>query len=143
MFYGMNAKVVELPQETMRSVGPVFGTALGAVFHTDCLNLFANLNDESIDTVFADPPFNLGKAYGRGKDKDERVDRRGNSGGKAWGRDFHLQSAPVGVALGRASRIQAHDLQTLDRCFDEGYVSSGQETQSGALCAVIFHQGYP
>jgi len=71
MFYGMNAKVVELPQKTMRSVGPVFGTALGAVFHTDCLNLFANLNDESIDTVFADPPFNLGKDYGRGKDKDE------------------------------------------------------------------------
>ena len=66
MFYGMNAKVVELPPKTTRSVTPVFSTALGAVFNTDCLNLFASLNDESIDTVFADPPFNIGKDYGYG-----------------------------------------------------------------------------
>jgi 16S rRNA G966 N2-methylase RsmD len=74
MFYGMSAKLVELPQKAMRSVAPVFSTALGAVFNTDCLNLFASLNDESIDTVFADPPFNVGKDYGRGKDKDELDD---------------------------------------------------------------------
>jgi site-specific DNA-methyltransferase (adenine-specific) len=71
MFCGMNAKLVELPPKSMRSVAPAFSTALGAVFNTDCLNLFASLNDESIDTVFADPPFNIGKDYGQGKDKDE------------------------------------------------------------------------
>ena len=75
MFYGMSAKLVELPHKAMRSVAPVFSTALGAVFNTDCLNLFASLNDESIDTVFADPPFNIGKDYGRGKDKDELDDQ--------------------------------------------------------------------
>jgi len=67
----MSAKVVELPQKPMRSIPPIFTTALGALFNTDCLNLFASLHDESIDTIFADPPFNIGKDYGRGKDKDE------------------------------------------------------------------------
>jgi site-specific DNA-methyltransferase (adenine-specific) len=71
MFYGMNAKLVELSPKPTRSVTPAFSTELGAVFNTDCMDLFASLNDESIDTVFADPPFNIGKDYGRGKDKDE------------------------------------------------------------------------
>ncbi len=71
MFHRMGAKLAEIPRKPMRSVGPAFGTSLGALFHTDCLNLFASLADDSIDTVFADPPFNIGKDYGHGKDKDE------------------------------------------------------------------------
>jgi site-specific DNA-methyltransferase (adenine-specific) len=50
---------------------PAFSTELGAVYNTDCLKLFAAIRDGSIDTVFADPPFNLGKDYGNGSDKDE------------------------------------------------------------------------
>jgi site-specific DNA-methyltransferase (adenine-specific) len=34
------------------------------------MHLLAALKDESIDTVFADPPFNLAKDYGNGRDKD-------------------------------------------------------------------------
>jgi site-specific DNA-methyltransferase (adenine-specific) len=34
------------------------------------MNLLATLKDKSINTVFADPPFNLSKDYGNGKDKD-------------------------------------------------------------------------
>lgn len=49
---------------------PAFSTGLGAVYNTDCLNLLASLRTESIDTVFADPPFNIGKDYGNGSDKD-------------------------------------------------------------------------
>lgn len=38
-------------------------TTRGILFSGDCLVLFANLRDGVIDTVFADPPFNLRKDY--------------------------------------------------------------------------------
>lgn len=50
---------------------PVFSTDLGLLYETDCFNLFAMLRDESIDCIFADPPFNLGKNYGNGAAKDD------------------------------------------------------------------------
>lgn len=45
---------------------PFFSTNLGLLYNTDCSNLFASLKDESLDCIFADPPFNLGKDYGNG-----------------------------------------------------------------------------
>jgi site-specific DNA-methyltransferase (adenine-specific) len=50
---------------------PAFNTDMGSVYHADCMDLLALLKDSQIDTVFADPPFNLGKDYGNGKDKDD------------------------------------------------------------------------
>jgi len=50
---------------------PAFCTDLGAVYNTDCMNLLAALKDGSVDAIFADPPFNLAKDYGNGKDKDD------------------------------------------------------------------------
>lgn len=44
---------------------PYFETAHGALFSGDCLAVLPLLKDGCIDTVFADPPFNLGKRYGR------------------------------------------------------------------------------
>jgi site-specific DNA-methyltransferase (adenine-specific) len=35
----------------------------GILFHADCLDLLSGIKNESIDLVFADPPFNLGKNY--------------------------------------------------------------------------------
>jgi DNA methylase len=57
----------------IRSVVPeaVFSTNLGSLFHIDCRELLAAIPDARIDTVFADPPFNLAKDYGNGKDKDD------------------------------------------------------------------------
>ena len=52
-------------------IRPAFSSAYGAVYHTDCMNLFAALKDECVDTVFADPPFNLGKDYGAGAGSHE------------------------------------------------------------------------
>jgi site-specific DNA-methyltransferase (adenine-specific) len=49
---------------------PAFSTSYGIHFDTDCMNVFAALNDGSIDCIFADPPFNLGKNYGNGAAKD-------------------------------------------------------------------------
>lgn len=52
------------------NIKPAFSTDLGSVYHTDCMKLLAAIQDGRIDTVFADPPFNLAKDYGNGKDKD-------------------------------------------------------------------------
>ncbi len=41
-------------------------TTHGALFEMDCLTLLSNMQDDSIDCVFGDPPFNLGKDYGLG-----------------------------------------------------------------------------
>ncbi len=52
-------------------IEPAVSTDFGALYHTDCANLLAALRSESIDCVFADPPFNLGKDYGNGNGHDE------------------------------------------------------------------------
>ncbi len=45
---------------------PLFTTDRGALFHGDCTELLPLFRDECVDTIFADPPFNLGKEYGAG-----------------------------------------------------------------------------
>jgi site-specific DNA-methyltransferase (adenine-specific) len=49
---------------------PAFATDRGVLYQTDCFNLLAALKDGSVDCIFADPPFNLGKDYGNGNFKD-------------------------------------------------------------------------
>jgi DNA modification methylase len=44
---------------------PIYSSSLGALFAADCLDVLPSIKDGVIDTVFADPPFNLGKLYGR------------------------------------------------------------------------------
>jgi site-specific DNA-methyltransferase (adenine-specific) len=51
-------------------LAPVYSTALGNLYHADCEDLLAELPAESLDLVFADPPFNLGKDYGGTSDDD-------------------------------------------------------------------------
>lgn len=43
---------------------PIYSTPLGVLYEGDCLEVLPYVTDGSIDTVFADPPFNLGKPYG-------------------------------------------------------------------------------
>ena len=45
---------------------PYLTTQRGFLFSDDCLAVLANIRSESIDCVFADPPFNLGKDYKNG-----------------------------------------------------------------------------
>jgi site-specific DNA-methyltransferase (adenine-specific) len=45
---------------------PVFTSPLGALFASDNMAVLPCIVDETIDTVFADPPFNLDKPYGAG-----------------------------------------------------------------------------
>ena len=44
---------------------PAFVTKLGRLYEADCMEVLPTLDGASVDTVFADPPFNLGKNYGR------------------------------------------------------------------------------
>ncbi|MDX9866993.1 MAG: DNA methyltransferase [Kiritimatiellia bacterium] len=39
-------------------------TPRGVVFNADCLDVLPKIQDQSVDTIFADPPFNLDKQYG-------------------------------------------------------------------------------
>jgi site-specific DNA-methyltransferase (adenine-specific) len=48
----------------------VYSTALGLLYEGDCLEILPYVRSESIDTVFADPPFNLSKEYGSQVDDD-------------------------------------------------------------------------
>jgi site-specific DNA-methyltransferase (adenine-specific) len=45
-------------------VRPYYSTDLGALFAGDCLDFLPIIKTDSVDTVFADPPFNLKKQYG-------------------------------------------------------------------------------
>lgn len=50
---------------------PALTTDHGLLYNTDCFDLFAALKSDSIDCIFADPPFNLGKDYGNGSVRDD------------------------------------------------------------------------
>lgn len=52
---------------------PFFCTESGALYAGDCLDVLPHILVESVDTVFADPPFNLGKTYGK-RSNDRRPD---------------------------------------------------------------------
>jgi len=44
---------------------PFYTSTRGALFGVDCMKVLPQLRESIVDTVFADPPFNLGKAYGK------------------------------------------------------------------------------
>jgi site-specific DNA-methyltransferase (adenine-specific) len=52
-------------------ISPIYSNEYGALFNEDCCEFLRRLGDESVDTIFADPPFNLGKIYG--PSVDDRV----------------------------------------------------------------------
>ena len=55
-------------QEKVPQLTPFFQNEHGTLFNDDCLKVLRSLPDESVDLVFADPPFNLGKTYDPGVD---------------------------------------------------------------------------
>jgi site-specific DNA-methyltransferase (adenine-specific) len=52
---------------------PYHTTESGLLFEGDCLDYLTRFNADLVDTVFADPPFNLGKVYGN-RTHDARAD---------------------------------------------------------------------
>ena len=67
----------------MPGPGPVLSTPFGALFNEDCVDFLGRITDGSVDTVFADPPFNLGKVYGQ-KVNDEMTQAEYVEWGEAW-----------------------------------------------------------
>jgi site-specific DNA-methyltransferase (adenine-specific) len=49
-------------------LAPAYASSQGALFDRDCMEVLPLLKDGVVDTVFADPPFNLGKEYGQNCD---------------------------------------------------------------------------
>lgn len=62
-----------LMDQAPTDIVPFYKTALGALFAVDCMDVLPLINNEVVDTVFADPPFNLGKEYGE-RTQDNRSD---------------------------------------------------------------------
>ncbi len=51
---------------TEASYKEVFSTPYGTMFQGDCISLMDTIENESVDLIFADPPFNLNKTYESG-----------------------------------------------------------------------------
>ncbi len=62
---------------------PAYQTSLGVLYKGDCLKFLPSVSDETIDTVFADPPFNLAKKYGMNVD-DNRPNKEYVRWCKRW-----------------------------------------------------------
>jgi site-specific DNA-methyltransferase (adenine-specific) len=61
-----------------KEINPAYETALGKLYNTDCLDLLKSLPNDTVDCIFADPPFNLGKFYGsKVNDKLQKYDYLG------------------------------------------------------------------
>jgi site-specific DNA-methyltransferase (adenine-specific) len=66
--------VAPLLREPRSGPAPVYTTSLGALYAADCMKVLPLFKTQVADTVFADPPFNLGKIYGKSTD-DNLSDR--------------------------------------------------------------------
>ncbi|MEK6535531.1 MAG: hypothetical protein AAB299_01135 [Thermodesulfobacteriota bacterium] len=71
-----------------------FSSRYGALYEGDCLNVLPFINDGSIDTIFADPPFNLAKEYGSQVD-----DSRSDDDYIDWCRNWQLGSILTFILL--------------------------------------------
>jgi site-specific DNA-methyltransferase (adenine-specific) len=57
-------ELIEESSARLQGLEQVYTSKYGILYQADCLKLMSILPSESIDLVFADPPFNLGKKYG-------------------------------------------------------------------------------
>lgn len=76
------AKIISSPQtpntsEKASTALPtlVLETDLGRLFHGDCIELMRTLPSDSVDMIFADPPFNLNKLYPSSITDDLKTER--------------------------------------------------------------------
>lgn len=65
-FYVASSRFDPAPlfSDARQAPAPVYASPLGALFDGDCNNVLPLLSEASVDTIFADPPFNLRKQYG-------------------------------------------------------------------------------
>jgi site-specific DNA-methyltransferase (adenine-specific) len=71
-------RIISFPkkkEKSVKQIKPVFTTELGKLFQCDCMDLLETLENDSVDLVFADPPFNLKKMYPSGINDDLKADQ--------------------------------------------------------------------
>lgn len=83
-----SCSAMELPKFSpseylINSLDPYFIDDYGMLFSDDCLTVLPGIKSDSIDTVFADPPFNLNKIYGA-KSKDNLTEEQYVLWCKSW-----------------------------------------------------------
>jgi site-specific DNA-methyltransferase (adenine-specific) len=81
---------IEASVATEQGLRQVYRSQHGILYQGDCLNLMSILPSESVDLVFADPPFNLGKKYGDGVNDQMEVDKY-----LSWSREWLRESIRV------------------------------------------------
>ena len=74
----------------MSRLEPILRTELGRLYEADCLAVLPLLAAKSVDTIFADPPFNLSKDYGA-----KVSDRLSDQAYLAWCREWLAQCIRV------------------------------------------------
>ena len=67
----------------MSTDSAVYETEHGTLFQGDCLELMGRMEPGSVDVIFADPPFNLGKFYG-----DHYDDKTSEATYLEWSREW-------------------------------------------------------
>lgn len=72
-------------------VSPRYIGQRGILFRADCLDLLANMRQGTVDLVFADPPFNLGKRY----EDPEVSDQYHDEVYRGWCRTWMLEAIRV------------------------------------------------
>lgn len=70
-------------RQTSHGVSPFYLTDHGALFAADCLEVLGQVKDAVVDTVFADPPFNVGKEYGKSTN-DRKADQEYIDWCRSW-----------------------------------------------------------
>ena len=62
------AELLESKEEKEKVQDPVpyFENEFGCLYNDDCIRVMKSMPEESVDLIFADPPFNLGKKYDPG-----------------------------------------------------------------------------
>ncbi|MBD1908692.1 site-specific DNA-methyltransferase [Funiculus sociatus GB2-A5] len=68
---------------TNQGLREVYQSDYGILYQGDCLNFLRVIPDSSVDIVFADPPFNLGKNYDKGVNDQRKSDEY-----LAWSRQW-------------------------------------------------------
>ena len=131
---------------------PAFSTELGSLFEV-IVPSFAAVRDACVNTVFADPPFNLGKEYGAsvndrrtdaeyldwcrqmaGRMLPDRSSRRG---------DLRLQHPSLEYRAGALSGCARDAVPALDRGEPQVRPADPRPALSGTLQLALLHKGKP
>jgi site-specific DNA-methyltransferase (adenine-specific) len=75
----------------------VHSTKLGKVYQADCLEFLETLKAQSVHTIFADPPFNLKKQYGKNGGGDDLPAAKYLAWSKQWIAESVRVLAPGGA----------------------------------------------